>query len=256
MRDENNFLVENPPNMYRMLEKILIKEYKPVIYVVAFILGQYYRKRFFTYEETRSIMERVISILGLPPRYTREDILNDVFLLGEEWNAFYPESGIKGDCLAWGNRLNLPTKGERYEIPRIIALGVQRFEEEAKQENWLNLVKEYFSNINAPYANKTPQILQYAIRESISNMINAASIEEGCLKVGLKNPGAIIAEMKGGGIISPSVQYGIFLRKPEVFANNGEESRLMKKFLEGAPIYQLNKALITWFPDSNNKFQN
>jgi hypothetical protein len=30
----------------------------------------------------------------------------------------------------------------------------------------------------------------------------------------------------------------------------------MKKFLEGAPIYQLNKALITWFPDSNNKFQN
>ena len=195
-------------------------------------------------------MERVISLCGLPPKYTREDILNDVFLLCEEWNAFYPEGGIKGDCLAWGNRLNLPTKGEKYEIPRVIALGVQKFEEEAKQENWLDLVKEYFSNISAPYAEKTPQILQYAIRESICNMINAASIEEECIKFGLKNPGAIIAEMKGGGIISPSVHCGIFLRKPEVFANNDEESRLMKKFLKGAPIYQLNKALITWFPDN------
>ncbi len=246
MRDENNCVIENPPNIYKTLEKELKNEYKQVLYIIAFILGGYYKQRFFTYEETQLIMERVISICGLPSNYTREEIMNDVFLSGEEWNAFYPEGGIKGDCLAWGNRLNLPTPGEKYEIPRIISLGVEKFEEQ-NQENWLDLVKEYFIRIRAPYAEKTPQILQHAINESICNMINATSIEQGCMKVGLKNPGAIIAEMKGGGIISPSVHYGIFLRKPEVLSNSDEEGRLMKKFLEGAPIYQLNKALVTWF---------
>ena len=48
MRDENNRLIENPPKMYKSLEKILKKEYKQVIYVVALILGRYYKQRFFT----------------------------------------------------------------------------------------------------------------------------------------------------------------------------------------------------------------
>ncbi|MFB0563106.1 MAG: hypothetical protein ACETWM_18045 [Candidatus Lokiarchaeia archaeon] len=39
MRDENNRLIENPPKMYKTLEKILEKEYKQLIYVVALILG-------------------------------------------------------------------------------------------------------------------------------------------------------------------------------------------------------------------------
>ncbi|MGQ9723181.1 MAG: hypothetical protein ACUVXA_17900 [Candidatus Jordarchaeum sp.] len=251
MIDENNCYIKNLPHIYKILENVLDDDYKQVLYIVSLLLGQYYEQRFFSYDKSRLIMEDVVSVCGLPLHYTREEIMNDVFLVGEDWNVFFPVGGIKGDCLAWGNRLSLPSSGEMYEIPRVVSLAIKKFEEEQIYENWLNLVKEYFSKIGATYAEKTSQILQYAINQGICNMINASSIEEGCISVGLKNSGAIIAEMKGGGIISPSVHCGIFLRKPEIFTNNEEEASIMKKFISGAPIYQLNKALITWF--SNEK---
>ncbi|GEM_PF-6968018 len=241
-------LIENPPRIFRVVEKHLVNEYEQVLLVVALTLSRYYRQRFFTYEEAQQVMESVISVCGLPAGYTKEDIMSDVFLLGEEWNVFYQEGGIRGDCLAWGNRLNLPSLGERYEIPRIISLGVRKLEEERRQETWQELVREYFWEIGALYAEKVPLVLRYAVERGVCGMVNASSLEEGCLRVGLNNTGAIIAELKGGGIISPSVHCGVFLKKPEIFVAKHEDKKLMREFLDGAPIYQLNKALVAWFP--------
>ncbi|MHA1580181.1 MAG: hypothetical protein ACTSUQ_11210 [Candidatus Freyarchaeota archaeon] len=240
-------LIENPPRIFRVLEKHLVNEYKQVLLVVALTLSRYYRQRFFTYEEAQHVMEGVISVCGLPAGYTKEDIMSDVFLLGEEWNAFYQEGGTKSDCLAWENRLNLPSPGERYEIPRIISLGVRKLEEEHKQETWQELVKEHFWEIGALYGEKIPLVLRYAVERGVCGMVNASSLEEGCLRVGLNNTGAIIAELKGSGIISPSVHFGVFLKKPEIFGAKHEDNKLMREFLKGAPIYQLNKAFVTWF---------
>ena len=165
-----------------------------------------------------------------------ESLAIETSLIMEYWRLMLPVRIKHDGSIQWSNRLNRPKIGEKYEVPPCIAFAFRHLKLTGRWE-WKSAIKDYLDEIGEP----NQQIIVEIIEEAIKNVqlkwfVSKAVLEKACKQHNYpKDTDVLIAELKGGGIISPCVEYSLFSRK--------SFERFIKNFSSSGPMYELNKAL-------------
>lgn len=169
--------------------------------------------------------ERAVELLikyskkGVIPR---EELDEELVILFESEKLAFPIKSEK-DSLSWGSRFLVV---EDLEIPYVIRIVFSEF------CSWKEAVKKYFSQIGEKDPEAFVRIVEEVFKKRKYSFITGETLTEISLKYG-KEPGAVIAELKGAGVISP-------------FAGCGRSlSKLMK--LIGSPVYEINRFLLKMY---------
>ena len=153
------------------------------------------------------------------------------------WRLMLPVRSVHGRGLAWEHRLGVPRAGEAYEVPRCIAYAFEGLASRSTWD-WRSGVKEYMRRIGESHGDIVLRVIEGVVARSYSkHLTNASTIREACRRYGYpKSVGSLIAELKGGGIISPCLGLSFILSRLAM------DDRV-RGLCRGAPIYELNKAL-------------
>lgn len=119
--------------------------------------------------------------------------------------------------MAWEDRVPLPKPGEKYEMPNVIQYLIKRAEKTGKWEpNYA--IKKYLEEIKEPRVKELLKLLQRLKKKilesktlSKTNKITVQHLKEFSKNLEL-DLNKTIAELKGGGIISPclhNLKYGL-----------------------------------------------
>ena len=114
--------------------------------------------------------------------------------------------------LAWEDRILTFKSGERYEMPHVIRNLVRNAE---KKGRWSSdyAIKKYLKDIGEPESDKILEFFKLIRKNAGGGKVTPDLIEEASEKTGLKsNIGRVIAELKGGGIISPCLRDPLHLQ--------------------------------------------
>jgi len=134
----------------------------------------------------------------------REDEKLDILLFLEKERLLLPSKTSKS--LAWEDRELTPKLGEEYEMPNVIIHLIKKAEETGEW-NPNYAVKRYMEDIGEPEAEKILELLNRVKEKAEGKEITPEILEEVSGKLGLRSKlGRIIAELKGGGIISPCLR--------------------------------------------------
>ncbi len=159
-----------------------------------------------------------LKAMELVKRYSKKGIIpkeeldEETMLILEDLKLAVPLKSEK-DSLAWISR----QFGGNMEIPYIVRFFF-------KHMDWRKAIIEYFREIGEERAEEFVEIFK-EIREKAKNMlICAEDLVDIAMKHG-KEPGALISELKGSGLISPTVGCGAFGKAK-------------------APLYELNKFFV------------
>ncbi|MHA1710605.1 MAG: hypothetical protein ACTSUS_00845 [Candidatus Freyarchaeota archaeon] len=142
---------------------------------------------------------------------TREETKEDLLLLVYNKRLLLPtEASRVSKTLAWEDRLLILSPGKMYEMPNVIRYLIKDAEETGE---WRpdHAVRKYLQAIGEPEAEKILKLFQEVRKKVLNsktllktNKITPKLIEECSEKLGLElNIDKAIAELKGGGIISP-----------------------------------------------------
>jgi len=198
-------------------------------------------------EESRDVTNLMYRILSLKEDrisfrdilFLAEDITGDRLLgkeLAEEtilsmywWRMLLPIRMKHVKNLSWENRLLLSDLNEIFEIPICIRYA---FEGLCTNGTWDHEypIYRYFSEIKEPYKDLILHVVNGLVEKTVSKYyVTASSIREVCRRQNFPSTrvGILIAELKGGGFISPIV----FSTLPKILR------------LKEEPLYELNKAL-------------
>lgn len=198
-------------------------------------------------EESRNVSNLMYKILSLKEdRISFRDILSlaeDITgdrLLGKElaeetilsmywWRMLLPIRMKHVKNLSWENRLLISNLNEVFEIPPCIRYA---FESLCVRGTWdyEYSVYRYFSRIKEPYKDLILHVVNGFVKKVFFKYyVTATSIREECRRQNFPSSrvGVLIAELKGGGFISPIV----FSPLPKILR------------LKEEPLYELNKAL-------------
>ena len=198
-------------------------------------------------EESRDVSNLMYKILSLKEDrisfrdilFLAEDITGDRLLgkeLAEEtilsmywWRMLLPIRMKHVKNLSWENRQLLSNLNEIFEIPICIRYA---FECLCKNGTWDHeySIYRYFSEIKEPYKDLILHVVNELVEKTVSKYyVTASSIREECRRQNFPSArvGILIAELKGGGFISPIV----FSPLPKILR------------LKEEPLYELNKAL-------------
>lgn len=180
------------------------------------------RKRF--KEENEEAFAKIVSLAAEKGRIRYEEIEMqeavkiDLLLLLEKERILIPFQTSK--TMAWEDRVLTFKLGEVYEIPHVIRHLI-RNAEETGEWNTDYAVKRYLREIGEEELEKITALFEKIKENVIQNKVTPEILLKASEEINLKSKiGTIIAELKGGGIISPC------LRKP---------SRL---------LYEINPSLI------------
>ncbi|MHA1722554.1 MAG: hypothetical protein ACTSXW_05690 [Candidatus Baldrarchaeia archaeon] len=199
------------------------------------------------FEESRDVSNLMYRILSLEEDrisfkdilFLAEDITGDRSLgkeLAEEtilsmywWRMLLPIRMKHVKNLSWENRLLLSDLDEIFEIPICIRYA---FEGLCKNGTWDHeySIYRYFSEIKEPCKDLILHVVNGLVEKTVSKYyVTASSIREECKRQNFPSSrvGILIAELKGGGFISPLV----FSPLPKILR------------LKEEPLYELNKAL-------------
>ena len=165
-----------------------------------------------------------------------EALSRETVLAMEDWKLMLPERTKHGRGIAWENRLNLPRTGESYEVPLCITLAFNNLRSQGLW-NWRFSVEEYMKTIREPHKDIALDVVGEVLAKSyFKRFTNATVVKEACKHHNYPGDiGALIAKLKGGGIISPCLSHSLFRKDISV--------KDKKEFYGGAPLYELNKAL-------------
>jgi len=108
--------------------------------------------------------------------------------------------------LAWEDRLLIFKSGEKYEMPHVIRNLVRNTEKNGK---WSPdyAIKKYLEDIEESESDKILEFFKLIRKNAGGGKVTPDLIDEASEKTGLKsNIGRVIAELKGGGIISPCLR--------------------------------------------------
>ena len=147
----------------------------------------------------------------------------DILLLGNEWRLLLPVRTLKS--AAWEDRLLVAKPEELYEVPNI----VRYLAEEASRTGYWNpehAITELFREMGEPDWEQMPKLVEWLEEQAKDYRITAAQIKMVCNELGLGDRvDALIAELKGSGIMSPKL------------------GALAEVSRAGVPIYELNPSL-------------
>jgi len=188
---------------------------------------------FLSYNEIVRPLAKVLSYIRKVSRisYTEiEKIINndpeDVLLTGYRWRLLIPIRSTR-ETLDWESKILLLDPDEIYKMPNVIKYLVENAQKTGEW-NTSYAVAEVFKKMGEPNWEKMPALVKKLEERAKNGKVNAIQIKGICKKLGLEERvGSLIAELKGGGIMSPKL------------------SSFAEVFKAKAPIYELNPSLFT-----------
>ena len=129
--------------------------------------------------------------------------LDEALLVLWEWKLVIPVRSSR--CSEWDSRILSAEPGELYEMPNISKALVKRGMETGTWDSvWAIL--DLFLCMGEPEWRKMPDLIFSIKKNTMHNTINGTRIGVLCIQNGLKDKtGAMIAILKGAGIISPKL---------------------------------------------------
>ena len=120
-----------------------------------------------------------------------------------EWKLVIPVRSSR--CSEWDSRILSAEPGEFYEMPNIsktlVKIGI-----ETGTWDSISAILDLFKCMGEPEWEKMPDLILSIKKNTVHNTINGARIGVLCIQNGLKDKtGAMIAILKGAGIISPKL---------------------------------------------------
>jgi len=129
--------------------------------------------------------------------------LDDLLLILWEWKLIIPLRSAQ--CSEWDRRVLLTEPGELYEMPNISKVLVEKGLATGRWESPA-AIRELFNDMGEPEWEKMPELVLRIKQDTRHNTINGAEIGAACRRCGLgAKTGAMIAILKGAGIISPKL---------------------------------------------------
>ena len=145
-------------------------------------------------------------------------------LSGNNWRLLVPARTSKS--IEWEDRVLLLESGEIYEMPHVVQYLVR---EAGRTGQWepAKAVAEVFKAMGEPEWARMSQLVGFLGRQAKANRISALRVKEACRQLGLgERVGPLIAEVKGSGMMSPSLGF------------------LTEVVQRRAPLYELNPSLL------------
>jgi len=130
----------------------------------------------------------------------------ELLLLAWDWKLLLPRRS--GQCAEWDDRIMVFKPEEYYEIPNIAYFLLELV---ADTGIWDidTAVRSMFAHMGEAAYDRMPTLTEEAAKLAKNRCIRAADINSACIRTGLKNrTDAMIAALKGGGIISPKLKSG------------------------------------------------
>lgn len=147
----------------------------------------------------------------------------EILLFAWNWKLLIPQGFSR--CGEWDNRRLLITPGEVYEMPNVSRHLVRAAVDTGKWDI-RRAVASLYQEMEAPPWEKMADLVAAITRRASHYTIRAAAIHAACLEAGIKNKtGAMIAILKGGGIISPKL------------------AALLPGAKSGGPLYEINPSV-------------
>jgi hypothetical protein len=129
--------------------------------------------------------------------------VDDVLLTLWEWKLVIPVRSFK--CSEWDSRIMLTEPEESYEMPNISKTLVKIGMETGRWDS-ASAILNLFQCMGEPEWEKMPALILSIKKNTVHNKIDGSRIGALCIKNGLKDKtGAMIAVLKGAGIISPKL---------------------------------------------------
>ena len=120
-----------------------------------------------------------------------------------EWKLVIPVRSSK--CSEWDSRILSAAPEEFYEMPNISKTLVKKGIETGTWDS-ISAILDLFHCMGEPEWEKMPDLILSIKKNTLHNTINGARIGVLCIQNGLKDKtGAMIAILKGAGIISPKL---------------------------------------------------
>jgi hypothetical protein len=120
-----------------------------------------------------------------------------------EWKLVIPVRSSR--CSEWDSRILSAEPGEFYEMPNISKTLVTKGIETGTWDS-TSAILDLFQCMGEPEWKKMPDLILSIKKNTMHNTINGARIGGLCIQNGLKDKtGAMIAILKGAGIISPKL---------------------------------------------------
>ncbi|TFF99864.1 MAG: hypothetical protein EU541_03805 [Promethearchaeota archaeon] len=137
-----------------------------------------------------------------------EDVI-DLLLFLNEKKILIPQKSSHG-TLEWGDISLNPNPFETYRMPQITKLLMQKVQE-TKVWNLKKVITDKFKQIGDPNYQKMPSLIKQMYRISQNHLINGTQIREICCEQGVEERiDSIISELKGIGIMSPTITRSLF----------------------------------------------
>ncbi len=134
-----------------------------------------------------------------------KELDEELVLLFDHFRLAVPIGSIYGS-LSWSLRL---VSVQDLEIPYVVRFF---FKDLSKgSASWHDVIKKYFESIGEERAEDFPEIFSEIVEKG--PVVSGEDIVEICKKYS-RDGGVVIAEMKGAGLISPTVGCGRFGRSP------------------------------------------
>ena len=131
------------------------------------------------------------------------EMLEEALLALWEWKLVIPVRSSQ--CSEWDFRILTARPGESYEMPNISKTLVKKGMETGRWDS-TSAILDLFQRMGEPEWEKMPNLILSLKKNSVYNTITGARIGALCIQNGLTDKtGAMIAVLKGSGIISPKL---------------------------------------------------
>ncbi len=145
-------------------------------------------------QKTTISYEEIAGIIG-------EEKIEDFLLATEESRLLLPITSSRSE--AWKDKLLLIRRGEKYKMPNIIKILITTL---YKKGEW-NIdyaIVTYFKQIGESYWKDMPGFYKMIRQKAKNNRVSAQDIKNAARNFNIEERiGALIAELKGAGLISP-----------------------------------------------------
>ncbi|MCD6575225.1 hypothetical protein J7K97_06070 [Candidatus Aerophobetes bacterium] len=145
-------------------------------------------------QKTTISYEEIVEIIG-------EEEIEDFLLAAEQSKLLLPVISSRSE--AWKDKLLLIKPGEKYKMPNIIKILISVLYRKGEW-NINHAITTYFKQIGESYWKNMPDFYKRIRQKAKNNKVNAQDIREVAREFNMEDrTGALIAELKGAGLISP-----------------------------------------------------
>lgn len=131
------------------------------------------------------------------------DRTQELLLFAWEQKLLIPRSSLR--CAEWDDRMMILAPGQAYEMPNIAKYLVTAALETGTWDP-SGAVATLYRDMGAPDWEKIPALVRDLAREAVNGTLRGTQVAAACVRNGIQDStGAMIAILKGGGIISPKL---------------------------------------------------